>query len=173
MNEKFKELLESSKYAPLNGSDKNAMGLLLENAERDLNQLINEGTLAGDVAQFTPILMPMVRRVYPTLIANELLGIQPMTMPTGFIYALTNQYIGTDNNNANPNSAAVVVELDNATTKVEGDTVFTNGKVLYVEGKKVLITGGTGIAVGAVIETGVKVTGIFTNEASFKRIFKN
>lgn len=28
----------------------------------------------------------MVRRVYPTLIANELLGIQPMTMPTGFIY---------------------------------------------------------------------------------------
>jgi hypothetical protein len=139
MNEKFKELLESTKYAPLNGSDKNAMGLLLENAQRDLDQLINEGTLAGDVAQFTPILMPMVRRVYPTLIANELLGIQPMTMPTGFIYALTNQYIGTNNNNANPNSAAVVVELSAATTKVEGDTVFTNGKVLYVEGKKFLI----------------------------------
>ena len=173
MNEKFKELLESTKYAPLNGSDKNAMGLLLENAQRDLDQLINEGTLAGDVAQFIPILMPMVRRVYPTLIANELLGIQPMTMPTGFIYALTNQYIGTNNNNANPNSAAVVVELSAATTKVEGDTVFTNGKVLYVEGKKVLIAGGTGIIVGAEIETGVTITGIFTNEASFKRIFKN
>ena len=173
MNEKFKDLLESTKYAPLGASDSVAMGVLLENAQRDLDQLINEGTLAGDVAQFTPILMPMVRRVYPTLIANELLGIQPMTMPTGFIYALTNQYIGTNNNNANPNSAAVVVELDNATTKVEGDTVFTNGKVLYVEGKKVLIAGGTGITVGAVIETGVKVTGIFTNEASFKRIFKN
>ena len=173
MNEKFKDLLESTKYAPLNGSDKNAMGLLLENAQRDLDQLINEGTLAGDVAQFTPILMPMVRRVYPTLIANELLGIQPMTMPTGFIYALTNQYIGTNNNNANPNSAAVVVELSGATTKVEGDTVFTNGKVLYVEGKKVLIAGGTGVIVGATIETGVTITGIFTNEASFKRIFKN
>jgi hypothetical protein len=173
MNEKFKDLLESTKYAPLNGSDRNAMGLLLENAQRDLDQLINEGTLAGDVAQFTPILMPMVRRVYPTLIANELLGIQPMTMPTGFIYALTNQYIGTNNNNANPNSAAVVVELSGATTKVEGDTVFTNGKVLYVEGKKVLIAGGTGVIVGAAIEVGVTITGIFTNEASFKRIFKN
>ena len=173
MNEKFKELLESTKFAPLNGSDKNAMGLLLENAQRDLDQLIAEGTLAGDVAQFTPILMPMVRRVYPTLIANELLGIQPMTMPTGFIYALTNQYIGTNNNNANPNSAAVVVELSGATTKVEGDTVFTNGKVLYVEGKKVLIAGGTGVTVGAAIEVGVTITGIFTNEASFKRIFKN
>ena len=173
MNEKFKDLLESAKYAPLNGSDSAAMGLLLENAERDLNQLISEGTLAGDVAQFTPILMPMVRRVYPTLIANELLGIQPMTMPTGFIYALTNQYVGTNNNNANPNGNAVIVELSGTTTKVEGDTVFTNGKVLYVEGKKVLIAGGTGVTVGAAIEVGVTITGIFTNEASFKRIFKN
>lgn len=172
MNEKFKELLESTKYAPLNGSDKNAMGLLLENAQRDLDQLINEGTLAGDVAQFTPILMPMVRRVYPTLIANELLGIQPMTMPTGFIYALTNQYIGTNNNNATPNSAAKVVELSAATTVVEGATVFTNGKVLFVDGNKVLIGGGTGVTVGADIEVGVTITAIFTNEASFKKILK-
>ena len=173
MNEKFKDLLESTKYAPLNGSDSAAMGLLLENAERDLNQLINEGTLAGDVAQFTPILMPMVRRVYPTLIANELLGIQPMTMPTGFIYALTNQYIGTNNNNANPNASAIIVELGAATTVVEGDTVFTDGKVLYVEGKKVLVAkGATPIAVGDAIEVGVLVTGIFTNEASFKYILK-
>ena len=176
MNEKFKELLESTKYAPLNGSDKNAMGLLLENAQRDLDQLINEGTLAGDVAQFTPILMPMVRRVYPTLIANELLGIQPMTMPTGFIYALTNQYVGTNNNNANPNAAAVIVELDGPTTKVEGDTVFGTGKVLFVQsnahGTKVLV-GGANPAIGDAIETGVLVTAKFTNEASFKKILKN
>lgn len=173
MNEKFKDLLESTKYTALSSSDKNAMGLLLENTDKELTQLITEGTLAGDVAQFTPILMPMVRRVYPTLIANELLGIQPMTMPTGFIYALTNQYIGTNNNNANPNSKAIIVELDGATTKVEGNTVFTDAKVLYVEGKKVLVaTGATAIAVGDEIETGVKITGIYTNEASFARILK-
>lgn len=173
MNEKFKDLLESTKYAALSSSDKNAMGLLLENTDKELTQLITEGTLAGDVAQFTPILMPMVRRVYPTLIANELLGIQPMTMPTGFIYALTNQYIGTNNNNANPNSKAIIVELDGATTKVEGDTVFTDAKVLYVEGKKVLVaTGATAIAVGDEIETGVEVTAKYTNEASFARILK-
>ncbi len=173
MNEKFKDLLESTKYAALSNSDKNAMGLLLENTDKELTQLITEGTLAGDVAQFTPILMPMVRRVYPTLIANELLGIQPMTMPTGFIYALTNQYIGTNNNNANPNSKAIIIELDGATTKVEGNTVFTDAKVLYVEGKKVLVaTGATAIAVGDEIETGVKITGIYTNEASFARILK-
>lgn len=173
MNEKFKELIESTKYAALSGSDKNAMGLLLENADKELTQLINEGTLAGDVAQFTPILMPMVRRVYPTLIANELLGIQPMTMPTGFIYALTNQYIGTNNNNANPNANAIIVELDNSTTVVEGDTVFTDAKVLYVEGKKVLVAlGATPVAVGDAIETGVKVTAKYTNEAAFNKILK-
>lgn len=173
MNEKFKDLLESTKYAALSSSDRNAMGLLLENTDKELTQLITEGTLAGDVAQFTPILMPMVRRVYPTLIANELLGIQPMTMPTGFIYALTNQYIGTNNNNANPNAKAIIIEIDGATTKVEGDTVFTDAKVLYVEGKKVLVaTGATAIAVGDEIETGVKVTAKYTNEASFARILK-
>ena len=174
MNENIQKLLESTKYAPFkSGSDRNAMNLLLENAQRDLDTLIAEGTLAGDVAQFTPILMPMVRRVYPTLIANELLGIQPMTMPTGFIYALTNQYIGTNNNNANPNSNAIIVELSGPTTKVEGDTVFTNAKVLYVEGNKVLVNlGATAVAVGDAIETGVLVTGKYTNEASFAKILK-
>lgn len=173
MNENIQKLLESTKYAPLNGSDKNAMGLLLENAQRDLDALINEGTLAGDVAQFTPILMPMVRRVYPTLIANELLGIQPMTMPTGFIYALTNQYIGTNNNNATPNANAIIVELNGPTTVVEGATVFTDAKVLYVEGNKVLVNlGATPVAVGDAIEAGVLVTGKYTNEASFRKILK-
>ncbi len=171
MNEKFKDLLESAKYAPLNGSDSAAMGLLLENAERDLNQLINEGTLAGDVAQFTPILMPMVRRVYPTLIANDLLGIQPMTMPTGFIYALTNQYLGTNNNNATPNANAVIIELSAVSSKVEGDTVFTTGKVLFVDGKKMLV-GGVSPAIGAVIEGAITVVAKYTNEASFKYILK-
>lgn len=171
MNENIQALVESKKYAQLSTSDAFAMGLMLENTQVELEKLVNEGTLSGDVAQFTPILMPLVRRVYPTLIANELLGIQPMTMPTGYIYALTNQYLGTGVNGANLNANAVIIELDNVTTKVEGDTVFSTGKVLYVEGKKVLV-GGVVPTIGAAIETGVVVTGIYTNEASFKRILK-
>lgn len=170
--EKIQALLESSKYAPLTASDSAAMKLMLENTEKEHARLIAEGTLSGDVAQFTPILMPMVRRVYPALIANEILGVQPMAMPTGFIYALVNQYTGTGNNFANPNSSAVIVELDGATTVEEGDTVFTNGTVLYVEGTKVLIAGGTGIAVDAEIETDVAVTAIYSNEAAFGKILK-
>lgn len=171
MNEHIKLLLESEKYATLNSSDKVAMSLMLQNTQTELEKLVNEGTLTGDVAQFTPILMPLVRRVYPTLIANELLGIQPMAMPTGYIYALTNRYTGSTVNGLNGNSNACIVELDAPTTKVEGDTVFGTGKIVYIEGKKVLVSN-VQPAVGDTIETGVTVVAKYTNEASFKRILK-
>lgn len=171
MNEHIKLLLESEKYATLNSSDKVAMSLMLQNTQTELEKLVNEGTLTGDVAQFTPILMPLVRRVYPTLIANELLGIQPMAMPTGYIYALTNRYTGSTVNGLNGNGNACIVELDAPTTKVEGDTVFGTGKIVYIEGKKVLVSN-VQPAVGTEIETGVTVVAKYTNEASFKRILK-
>lgn len=167
--EKIQALLESSKYSALSASDSNAMKLMLENTEKEQERLINEGTLSGDVAQFTPILMPMVRRVYPNLIANEILGVQPMSMPTGFIYALTNQYVGTGNNQAKPNAGAVLVETAAAHGVAEGDSLL-GGKVLYVEGLYVLTTGTA--TVGATVGTST-VAQIFTNEASFGRILKN
>ena len=166
LTEKFADLVESEKYTNLTESDKAMMAAMLENTEKENERLVNEGTLSGDVAQFTPILMPMVRRVYPNLIANELLGVQPMSMPTGFIYALTNQYTGTDNNKVTPlatHSAdpvdgtpkGIVVDFTytantGAAALVEGDVVTGDdsgavGTVAYVEGTKALInvTSGT------------------------------
>ncbi len=173
--ENIQALLESSKYTPLSASDSAAMKLMLENTEKEHARLVSEGTLSGDVAQFTPILMPMVRRVYPNLIANELLGVQPMAMPTGFIYALTNQYVGTGNNAANPNAAAKLYKAAGAHGLVEGDTVemgATDGKVLYVEGLFALVaTGTTALAVGGTLGTST-VAAVYTNEASFGRILK-
>jgi hypothetical protein len=169
MNENIKALLESNKYATLSNSDSVAMGLMLQNTQVELEKLVNEGTLAGDVAQFTPILMPLVRRVYPTLIANELLGIQPMTMPTGYIYALTNRYIGTGNTPATGNSHGKVIVTDVAHGLVEGDAL-AGGKVLYVDGLKVLTDGA--VIVGDTVGTGTAVA-VYTNEASFRRILKN
>lgn len=149
--EDIQKLLESDKFAPLTASDSAAMKLMLENTEKEHARLVNEGTLSGDVAQFTPILMPLVRRVYPNLIANELLGVQAMAMPTGFIYALTNQYSGTDNTKVSPLQASdalpnIIVEVTSAAgvdtvhevAPAEGDTVTFSGGgtgvVAYVEG---------------------------------------
>lgn len=177
--EKIEALLESSKYAPLTASDSVSMKLLLENAQAEQNQLIAEGTLSGDVAQFTPILMPLVRRVYPNLIGNELLGMQTMKMPTGYIYALTNQYVGTDNNKASPTANAVILEMSAATSLVEGDDVEGDtsgavGVVGYVEGTKVLVINVTGTfqAAEGVNTAAETIGGVFSNEAAFKRVLK-
>ena len=170
--ENIQALLESSKYAALNASDSAAMRLMLENTEKEHARLMSEGTLSGDVAQFTPILMPMVRRVYPNLIANELLGVQPMTMPTGFIYALTNQYTGTG---ATAKAAARIYVAAGAHGLVAGSTVemgATDGTVLYVEGLNVLVTDGTTpLVAGGTLGTST-VAGVYTNEAAFGKILK-
>jgi hypothetical protein len=167
--ENIQTLIESKKFAELNPSDSNAMKLMLENTEKEHERLINEGSLTGDVAQFTPILMPMVRRVYPALIANDLLGVQPMSMPTGFIYALTNQYTGTANNPANPNAGAKLVKTVAAHGLVEGDVVGT-ATVLYVEGFYALLSEAVAIAADVGEST---AEAIYSNEASFGRILKN
>ena len=190
MNDIVDRLVESRRFAPIAEADKPAMRIMLENTMADSERMINEGSLSTDVAQFTPILPPLVRRVFPTLIANEILGVQPMTMPTGYIYALVHNYIGDGNNYAQPNQHAFIAEtdfvpaLDAASGVIKedlddvavGDTIFSTGKVLYIEGNKVLIgyTGSerpTAAVVGAELKTGgAKVTGLYTNEASFNRI---
>lgn len=180
LNERFgadvAAVLESEKFGKLNESQMETMGLLLQNTNKEIQRL-NEGSDASDIAQFTPILMPLVRRVYPRLIANELLGVQPLAMPTGYIYALVNQYIGDGNNHADPNRHAVIVEVDTAPTDLNvGDTVLTSGKVLYVEGKKVLVGYDTSAglpAVGDSVGTTAKVTAVYSNEAAFGQILSN
>lgn len=174
--EKIQALLESTKYTPLSASDSAAMKLMLENTEKEYQRLVSEGTLSGDVAQFTPILMPMVRRVFPTLIANEILGVQPMTMPTGFIYALTNQYIGTGASHAATNAGAKIYKAAGATGLAVGDSVemgTADGTVLYIEGLFHLVTNGTTpLVVGGTLGTST-VAAVYSNEAAFGKIFKN
>lgn len=184
LTEKFDALLESPKYMSLNQSGKIAMALMLENAEAEYNKLMAESATTADIAQFTPILMPLVRRVYPGLIANEILGVQPMTMPSGFMYSLVNRYTGDGQAASQINTAAgeygVVLQLNKdvaAGTVLTGATSAASGVVLYVENHKVLVkvTSGTfGIeTVNYPTAQTATVSGIFTNEASFKLIFKN
>ena len=183
LNESIMKLLESEKYAPLAGSEKGALGLMLENTDAELKKMIAEGTMTADIQAFTPIIMPLVRRVYPNLIANEILGVQPMTMPTGFIYALTNQYVGSTQNGISPlstgaadyNLSASIVEVDDAD---EAAALEASGDVVYVEGKFVLINRsdkaiGDTITDAASTPNTATVAAVYTNEAAFGKILKN
>lgn len=70
------------------GSDlaKTNMAILLENQHNYLNEA--GSTMTGDIANFNRVLMPLVRRIFPNLIANEIVGVQPMTGPVGLAYAM-------------------------------------------------------------------------------------
>jgi hypothetical protein len=83
--------------------------VLLEN-----QRLINEvSTDSSDISQFKRISIPLVRRIYPQLIANKVVSVQPLLGPTGLVYYLRFRYStnkgavrGADNNAGFPGDDA-------------------------------------------------------------------
>jgi hypothetical protein len=93
----------------LNGSKRNSMGVILENTRKYLKENASAGsTAAGNIATLNRVILPVIRRVMPTVIANELVGVQPMTGPVGQIHTLRVRYANslTDNSAAATSVAA-------------------------------------------------------------------
>jgi hypothetical protein len=80
-----------------------------ENAMRQSAQALNEiANVGGDgialggagtnanMAGYDPVLIAMVRRAAPQMIAYDIAGVQPMTQPTGLIFAMKSKYTGQD-----------------------------------------------------------------------------
>jgi hypothetical protein len=82
----------------LQGTKKSVMGATLENTRKYLAETASAGTTsAGNVATLNRVILPVIRRVMPTVIANELVGVQPMTGPVGQIHTLRVRYADTFN----------------------------------------------------------------------------
>jgi len=83
----------------LQGNKKSVMSATLENTRRYLSESATAGaTSAGNVATLNRVILPVIRRVMPTVIANELVGVQPMTGPVGQIHTLRVRYSDTVEN---------------------------------------------------------------------------
>jgi len=67
-------------------------GFLSENAARGANN-------TGSVNNFDPVLISLVRRAMPNLIAYDICGVQPMNGPTGLIFAMKSRYQGGSTSN--------------------------------------------------------------------------
>jgi len=93
--EKWSELIDTDKAPQVQARE--TMAQLLENQEH----FMNEDTVQADIAQYTPILVPAVRRIFPNLLANEIVGVQPLKMPTGYAYALRYVYTNTNSTDVN------------------------------------------------------------------------
>lgn len=193
LTEKYIDLLESRKMPELKASEFSNMAILLENQAQEESKLMNENTVSGDVAQFTPIFMPLARRIQPALIANELVGVQPLTSPTGFIYTLAFRYTGKGSNKddrysgrISPVAGGQIVEITGNTLS-KGDIISSDNvsgsnvaNVIYVEGDLVLVDAkvfSAGVLVYDNAATPAHIGSLtvkttYSNELSFKKILK-
>ena len=129
----------------LKGNRKSVMDVTLENTRKYINESASTGaTSAGNVATLNRVILPVIRRVMPTVIANELVGVQPMTGPVGQIHTLRVRYAeasaGTTATTAgeealSPFKIAEAYSGDNATTKAGATSALegTGGKKLSIQ----------------------------------------
>ena len=115
----------------LGDNTRNAMSQLLENQAaqllREQNSLSSGGgnmTSSGDIRGFTNIAFPIVRRVFGGLVANELVSIQPMSLPSGLLFYLDYTY------GSNIGGDAALATGDEGTNSAEtyrrGDSIYNN-----------------------------------------------
>jgi len=81
---------------------KSITAVLLENQEKALREenaqsgYLSEGNVIGDgagsIKTWDPVLISLVRRAMPNIVAYDIAGVQPMTMPTGLIFAMKSTY---------------------------------------------------------------------------------
>lgn len=96
--------LEYNMDGTSNDTKKQVMDIVLENTRKDLMRraamplfetATTGATSAGNVAALNKVILPVIRRVMPTVIANEIIGIQPMTGPVAQIHTLRVRYVDT------------------------------------------------------------------------------
>lgn len=89
--EKWNDILTSDKVEAISDPYRaKVTAQLLENQEKFLAE--TSQTTTGNVAGWDPVLISLVRRMAPKLIAYDVCGVQPMTMPTGLVFALRARY---------------------------------------------------------------------------------
>ena len=80
----------------LEGNKRDVMSSVLENTKNALTESATAGaSQAGNIATLNKVILPIIRRVMPTVIANEIIGVQPMTGPVGQIHTLRVRYAET------------------------------------------------------------------------------
>ena len=85
----------------LNGTKRSSMAVILENTKSYLAESATVGsTASGNVATLNRVILPVIRRVMPTVIANELVGVQPMQGPVSQIHTLRVRYGTTMNDSS-------------------------------------------------------------------------
>ena len=85
----------------LEGNRRSSMGVVLENTRKYLKEAATTGaSSSGNIATLNRVILPVIRRVMPTVIANEIVGVQPMQGPVSQIHTLRVRYADSVNSTA-------------------------------------------------------------------------
>ena len=89
----------------LSGTRRSSMSVMLENTKKYLAESATSGaTAAGNIATLNRVILPVIRRVMPTVIANEIVGVQPLQGPVGQIHTLRVRYAEDFTSTASPSN---------------------------------------------------------------------
>ena len=152
-------LLENQEIA-LREEQAQAQGNYISEAAAANN--IGTGSAPNNIGTFDPVLISLVRRAMPNLIAYDIAGVQPMTGPTGLIFAMKSKYAtqsgteaffneadtdfsGAGTHQADPTGLSGVADADtDATIADEADTVSTFGGGIATSAAERLGVGASG-----------------------------
>lgn len=130
--QKWGAILDHPDLPQIKDSYKRAVtAVLLENQEKSLREErqalfetpVNNISATDGIQKYDPILIGLVRRAMPNLMAYDICGVQPMTGPTGLIFAMRSLYGGTTDTRANTSTRNEAL-FNEANTSFSGD--FTN-----------------------------------------------
>ena len=131
LQEKWQPVLEHADLPEIKDAYKRAVTtVILENQEKALKEdraFLGEAAptnaTGSAIANWDPILISLVRRSMPNLIAYDICGVQPMTGPTGLIFAMKSRYASQSGTEALFNEADTDFSSRNATSSSTADLV--------------------------------------------------
>ena len=122
LQQKWNGVLDHPDLEPIKDPYRKAVtAVVLENQAQEMQKasaILNEGSptnsTGASIANFDPILISLVRRSLPNLIAYDVCGVQPMTGPTGLIFAMRSRYSSQSGTEAFYNEANTFFSGSNA-----------------------------------------------------------
>jgi len=177
LQEKWKPVLEHPDLPPITDAYKRAVTtVILENQEAALREdrmFLSEAApvnamSGGQMDTWDPILISLVRRAMPNLIAYDVCGVQPMTGPTGLIFAMRSSFASQDGAEALVDESMPDISNQNAAGTIGGGDVGateTNPAVLNDSPSAGTYVSATGMTTGQAEALGDTTTNAFSEMA--------
>jgi hypothetical protein len=161
---KLFENWQDTKSALLEGLDPRKAAIVstvLDNQAKYLTETAGaDANSTGSIGSFQKIILPMIRRIIPGTIATEIVGVQPMTGPTGLVFSLRFTYKNTASTSETPGGDVAV-----------NDEVFgnTSATAPYASKMRRFYSGGVtpGASGGLYNSDGIAAGGAYTPAGSF------